>query len=109
VSNVSQPSCFLAEWYRPEITSRTIGDIAAVLDTAAATMCGKGIQVRLLMTLAVPADEVLYVMFSAYSADSVVETCALAGIPVERLNSDVLLGSTWPPGWPESAHAPGYA
>ena len=71
-------------------------------------MCAKGIQVRLLMTLAVPADEVLYATFNAHSADSVVQTCKQAGIPVERLSSDVLLGSKWPPGGgAEAAHATG--
>jgi hypothetical protein len=61
-------------------------------------MSAKGMQVRLIMTLAVPADEVLYGMFSAYSADIVVKTCEQAGIPVERLSADVVLGSTWPTG-----------
>jgi len=71
-------------------------------------MRANGIQVQLLMILAVPADEVLYATFSAYSADSVVQICKLAGIPIERLSSDVLLGSTWPPGGcPEEAHATG--
>jgi hypothetical protein len=108
VSNASQSSCFLAEWYRPDVTSRTIDDLAAALHTAAAAMRAKGIQVRLLMTLAVPADEVLFATFSAYSADSVVQTCKHAGIPVERLSSDVLLGSTRPPGGcAEAAHAIG--
>jgi hypothetical protein len=108
VSNVSPSSCFLAEWYRPDVTSRTIEDIAAALQTAANAMRAKGIQVQLLMTLAVPADEVLYATFSAYSPDSVVQTCKHAGIPIERLSSDVLLGSTWPPaGGAEAAHAAG--
>jgi hypothetical protein len=108
VSNVSPSSCFLAEWYRADVTSRTIEDIAAALQIAAAAMRAKGIQVRLLMTLAVPADEVLYATFSAYSPDSVVQTCQQAGIPVERLSSDVLLGSTPPVGEsPEAATAAG--
>jgi len=107
VSNVSPSSCFLAEWYRPDVTSRTIEDIAAALHTAAAAMRANGIQVRLLMAFAVPADEVLYATFSAYSPDSVAQTCKQAGIPVERLSSDVVLGSTWPPGGAEAAHATG--
>jgi hypothetical protein len=108
VSNAPQSSCFLAEWYRTDVTSRTIEDIGAALHAAAAAMRAAGTQVRVLMTLAVPADEVLYVMFSAYSADNVVQTCERAGIPVERLNSDVVLGSTWPPGGSaEAAHATG--
>jgi hypothetical protein len=106
VSDLSRPSCFLAEWYRSEVTSRTIEDIAAKLYTAAATMRAEGMQVQLIITLAVPTDEVLYGMFSAYSADTVVLTCEHAGIPVERLSSDVvLLGSAWPPGGPLDARA----
>jgi hypothetical protein len=97
VSNVLQPSCFLAEWYQPDVTSRTVEDIATVLNTAAAKLRAEGTQVRLLMALAVPADEVLYVMFSAYAADSVIHTCERANIPLERLSSDVLLGSMWLP------------
>jgi hypothetical protein len=96
VSKVPQPSCFLAEWYRPEVTSRMIEDMVAMLDAAAATMRAEGMQVRLLFTLAVPTDEVLYGMFSAYSAEAVVLTCDHAGIPIERLSSDVLLGSVAP-------------
>jgi hypothetical protein len=88
------------------VTSRTIEDIAAMLYTAAATMCADGTQVRILMTLAVPSDEVLYAMFSAYSADSVVQTCEHAGIPVQRLNSDVLLGSKSGE-YPDASHATG--
>jgi (2Fe-2S) ferredoxin len=108
VSSLSPSSCFLGEWYRPDVTSRTIEDLDAALHIAAEAMRAKGIQVRLLMTLAVPADEVLYAMFTAYSADSVVQTCKQAGIPVERLSSDVLLGSAEPPGGsPEAAHATG--
>jgi hypothetical protein len=95
VSTASRPSCFLAEWYRPEVTSRTVDDVSTLLETAAATINGDGKQVRLLFALAVPADEVLYAMFSAYSADTVVETCRLAGLPLERLSSNVLLGSTF--------------
>jgi hypothetical protein len=97
VSNPPRPSCFLAEWYRPEVTSRTVDDITALLQTAAAARIAEGKQVRLLFTVGVPADEVLYAMFSAYSADIVVETCRLAGLPLERLSSNVALGSTFSP------------
>jgi hypothetical protein len=101
VSNLSQPSCFLSEWYRPDITSQTLEDISAILDKAAATMRAEGTQVHLLITLAVPPDEVLYGLFIACSAATVVLTCEHAGIPVERLSSDVLLGLAEPrESWP---------
>ncbi|MFG1930068.1 hypothetical protein ACGFK1_05370 [Mycobacterium sp. NPDC048908] len=59
MSNPSRPSCFLAEWYRPEVTSRTVDEVSAMLQTVAATISVEGKQVRLLFALAVPADEVL--------------------------------------------------
>jgi hypothetical protein len=105
VSNLSEPSCFLSEWYRPEVTSQTIENIAAILNTAAATVRAEGSQVRLLITLAVPKDEVLYGLFSACSAATVALTCEYAGIPVERLSSDVMLGWTDPRGsWHATTH-----
>jgi hypothetical protein len=106
VSVLLQPSCFLAEWYWPEVTSRAIEDINDKLDSAAAAMRAEGIHVQLIITLAVPTDEVLYGMFSATSADSVVLTCERAGIPLERLSSDVLLGSAWQSGGSPDAEHP---
>jgi hypothetical protein len=77
------------------VTSRTVDEVSAMLQTAAATISAEGKQVRLLFALAVPADEVLYAMFNAYSADTVVRTCHQAGLPLERLSSNVLLGSAF--------------
>jgi hypothetical protein len=90
------------------VTPETIENIATMLDTAAMTMSAEGFHVQLLITLAVPTDEVLYGVFIAYSAHSVVLACEQAGIPVERLTADVLLGSTRRHGGrAEAAHADG--
>ena len=40
---------------------------------------------QLLMTMAVPSDEVLFGVFGAGSAEAVSEVCRRAGIPAERL------------------------
>jgi hypothetical protein len=81
--------CYLVEWYRPELTSGQLDRTAAKLEDCAATMRGEGSSVRLLMTLAVPTDEVLYGVFAAHSANTVSETCRRAGIPAERLTKAV--------------------
>ena len=81
--------CFLVEWYRPELTGGSLDRTAAKLADCAATMRDEGSSVELLMTLAVPTDEVLYGVFAAPSAKSVSETCRRAGIPAERLTKAV--------------------
>ena len=81
--------CYLAEWYRPEVTERPVDDIAATLDAGAAILCAEGTVVRLLMALAVRSDQVLYGVFAACSPETVVQVCRRAGIPAERLTADV--------------------
>jgi hypothetical protein len=79
----------LAEWYRPELSEQTVDDIVARLDSAAAAMSVGGTRVRLRLTLSVPTDEVLYGVFEAGSVDVVSQTCEHAGVPPQRLTSDV--------------------
>jgi hypothetical protein len=90
VSSAAPPvACYLAEWYRPEVTQQPLDDTVAKLDAVAATMRVEGSLVKLLVTLAVPTDEVLYGVFAARSSEVVVRACQRAGIPLERLSSDV--------------------
>ena len=79
----------LAEWYLPELTEQAVEDMVARLDVAAAVLSGEGMPVRLLLTLAVPEDEVLYGLFGAHSLDLVSRTCDQAGLPYQRLSGDV--------------------
>jgi hypothetical protein len=79
--------CYLAEWYRSELTAGELDDTAAKLQAGVAAMRGEGSPVQLLMTLAIPADEVLFGIFTAGSAQDVSEVCRRAGIPAERLSS----------------------
>jgi hypothetical protein len=82
-------ACYLAEWYRPEVTEQPLDDTVAKLDAVAATMRVEGSRVELLVTLAVPTDEVIYGVFAARSPEIVVQACRRAGIPLERLSPDV--------------------
>ncbi len=80
---------YLAEWYLPELTEQSVDDIVAKLDVAATIISDEGTPVRLLVTLAVPTDEVLYGVFGANSPDIVSKTCLQAGVPHQRLTADV--------------------
>jgi hypothetical protein len=77
---------YLAEWYLPELTEQSVDEIVAKLDAAACTVTDESRRVRLLITLAVPTDEVLYGVFDASSADVVTTTCRRAGLPHQRLS-----------------------
>jgi hypothetical protein len=83
--DASRLSCYLVEWYRSELTVAQLDRTAAQLAEGVARMCGEGAPVQLLMTLAVPADEVVFGVFAADSAESVSEVCRRAGLPAERL------------------------
>lgn len=80
---------YLAEWYLPELTEQLVDGIVAKLDLAAAVVTHQGTPVRLLVTLAVPTDEVLYGVFRADSPEIVTATCQRAGWPHQRLSGDV--------------------
>jgi hypothetical protein len=80
---------YLAEWYLPELTDKSVDDMVARLDAAAISVSSEGAPVRLLVTLAVPTDEVLYGVFGARSPDIVSKTCVQAGVPHQRLSGGV--------------------
>jgi hypothetical protein len=80
---------YLAEWYLPEMTDTSVDEVVARLDAAAVAVSTEGTPVRLVVTLSVPTDEVLYGVFGAHSPDVVSKTCLLAGMPHQRLSGDV--------------------
>jgi hypothetical protein len=79
-------SYYLVEWYRPELDADPLEHTAAALDECAASLSADGCPVQLLMTLAVPTDEVVFGVFEAGSADIVAQACQRAGIPAARLS-----------------------
>jgi hypothetical protein len=81
--------CYLAEWYRPDNTEEQLDRTATTLENCAAAMSAEGSPVRLLVTLAVPADEVIFGVFAASSAQIVIEACQRAGIPAQRLTAAI--------------------
>jgi hypothetical protein len=89
METVGEPAHYLAEWYLPELTEQSVDDIVARLDAAATSVSSEGTPVRLLVTLSVPTDEVLYGVFGADSQDIVSRTCLQAGAPHQRLSGHV--------------------
>ena len=80
---------YLAEWYLPEMTATSVDEMVAKLDAAAGAVSTEGTPVRLIVTLSVPTDEVLYGVFGAPSPDIVSQTCVRAGVPFQRISGDV--------------------
>lgn len=78
--------CYLAECYRPAVSGSRLNEAVALLDAAALTIRA---DVRLLLALNAPSDEVLFGLFIAPSLDSVVQTCERAGLPADRVSGDV--------------------
>ena len=75
--------------------------IAATLTEGAASLCADGSPVQLPMTLAVPADDVVFGVVAARSADIVAQACRRAGIAPQRLTATLdariaesIIGST---------------
>jgi hypothetical protein len=89
MNNALDAAYYLAEWYLPELTEQSVDDIVAKLDVAATAVSDEGRPVALLVTLAVPTDEVLYGVFDARSSDVVTLTCERAGLPHQRLSPHV--------------------
>lgn len=84
ISDPREP-CYLVEWYDPLLTDEGLELAAARLDECIASMNANGSPVRLLMTLSVPTDEVVFGVFTACSAQVVAEACNRAGRPAQRL------------------------
>ncbi|KAA0097911.1 hypothetical protein CIW49_14565 [Mycolicibacterium sp. P1-18] len=85
-------ACFLAEWYRTELTERAVGGLTALLESTAQVMSVEAAPVRLLVTVSVPADDALYGIFEADAPEVVLRTCTRAGALPHRLTPQV---QTW--------------
>ena len=81
---------FLAEWYLQDLADTVVDDIVTRLHAAASMVTSAGTQVRLVATLSVPTDEVLYGVFDAASSEAVSAACDQAGSPHQRLSTDVI-------------------
>ncbi|MET0476167.1 MAG: hypothetical protein ABW001_16155 [Mycobacterium sp.] len=84
----TSPPNHLAEWYRSTLTDAWVAEMVATLQGATAVADADD-PVRLILSMAVPSDEVLYVVFEAASSAAVVRLCERAGLPPQRVTADV--------------------
>jgi hypothetical protein len=80
---------FLVEWYWPNIDDESVDECIARLVECARSLSLAGSAVQLLMTVAVPADEVVLAVFDSTSPRTVAEVYVLAGVRAQRLTSAV--------------------
>ena len=81
--------CYLVEWYRPELVDDQFRTALRTLSESAATMTSEGTPVRLMMTLTVPSDQVVFGVIAADSTDIVEHACERAGVPPQRVTAAV--------------------
>jgi hypothetical protein len=79
-------TCYLAEWYRAQPTEELLKGDVEQLDECVNSMCAHGSPVQLVMTLAIPTDELIIGVFTAGSEQVVAQVCRQAGIPLQRLS-----------------------
>jgi hypothetical protein len=106
MDSVPEGGYYLAEWYLPELTEQSVDDVVAKLDVAALSVSDEGTPVQLVVTVAVPTDEVLYGVFGAQSPDIVTTTCQRAGIRINGSLPTSARGSEknhWQP-WSQILH-----
>jgi hypothetical protein len=80
---------FLVEWYGSQTPVRFIDETAGRINDGAAFVSAHGSPIRLLMALAVPADDYAFGVFAAESAEAVAQLCVDAGAPAERISAAV--------------------
>ncbi|MDZ4234835.1 MAG: hypothetical protein U1C73_14010 [Dietzia sp.] len=78
---------YLVEWYTREISEEGLADVITRLHDSAAAFSAAGTPIQLLLTLGIPADEVMFGVFAAASPSVVTCTCEAAGLPFQRLNA----------------------
>jgi hypothetical protein len=83
---------YLVEWYRPELIKDEFSTALTTLGECVATMTSEGTPVRVLHTVTVPSDDVVFGVIGASSDAVVAELCRRAGVPAERLTAAI---STW--------------
>ena len=93
VAGVDEPAqrvpCYLVEWYGPELIKDQFRKALGTLSESAAAMTSEGTPVRLMMTLTVPSDEVVFGVIAADSSDVVEHACERAGVPAQRVTAAV--------------------
>lgn len=85
----AQTSGCLAEWYLPDLTEDLIDAFVARIESVAGQMRAEGADIHLVLTVAVPSDEVLYGVFDGCEPRLVSRMCEQAGLAPQRLSGSV--------------------
>ncbi len=90
--------CYLVEWYQPALVRGSLERTSAALQSSAAAASAFGPTIQLMSMIVVPADEMVFGIFCAASADLVSKVCRHAGLPADRLTAatDIRLAPTSP-------------
>lgn len=76
---------YLTEWYLPDLCREQLHRAGRDIADAVARLALDGPVVELLLTIAAPADEVAFALFTAPCAETVELVCRDAGHPVTRI------------------------
>lgn len=76
---------YLAEWYRPDLDCDQLHLAGRDITDASDRIATGGPAVELLLIVAVPADESVFALFTAPSAESVQNVCRGAGLSTTRI------------------------
>ncbi|WP_328349640.1 DUF4242 domain-containing protein [Mycobacterium sp. NBC_00419] len=80
---------FLVEWYSSALVHTSLAELAGRLAHSAAGARTRGTGVSVVLTVAVPDDEMVFGVFRAETADDVGRVCQEAGCPVDRITGGV--------------------
>ena len=76
---------FIAECYWPDVRNDVVAERVSQVRTTAAAISGRGRSVSLTGSIAVPEDEIVFLLFDADAAESVRLACEEAAIPFDRI------------------------
>jgi nucleotide-binding universal stress UspA family protein len=78
---------FLAERYWPGISPSRLADAEERMATAVRDLARSGVEIRILSSTFIPAEEVVLTLFEATHVDDVVEANRRSGVPFDRVQA----------------------
>jgi hypothetical protein len=90
-STTEQPATYLVERYWPGIDEPTLRTLLPRLRDAADAVRAEGLEVESVATILMPADQVVFSLFSATSETAVRRVNELAALPFDRVAAAVAI------------------
>jgi hypothetical protein len=76
---------FLVERYWPGISRERLAEAEERMGRAARDLAGSGVEIRLLSSMLIPAEEVVLTLFGAADEDDVIEVSRRSEVPFDRV------------------------